>query len=364
MKKITLHLPGRSYPIVVTDSFSLLPRYLKKVDAGNHACIVTNSKIKRLFAGQITGALKKAAIDSDFFLIQDTETSKSFEVACLLIEKILKMDKRKKIFIVALGGGVVGDLAGFVACIYKRGVPFIQIPTTLLGQVDSSIGGKVAVDVKEAKNIIGAFYQPCLVYSSLATLETLPLIEIRAGLAEIIKYAVIGDKNLFKTLENKMELLLNRQKKILEQVIFICARIKSLIVEEDEKEKKGLRTILNFGHTFGHAIEAACAYSKKVSHGQAIAIGMLMACDLSVSLSLCSNETGERLEAIIKRAGLPTHIVGLKLKDILSAMKHDKKFIHGKNRLVLPISIGKVGIFEDIDERKIKAACRARIKNG
>jgi len=364
MKKITLHLTGRNYPIVVTDSFSLLPRYLKRINAGNYACIVTNSKIKRLFARQVTSVLKKAAIDSNFFLIRDTEASKSFEVARLLIEKILKIDKKKKIFIVALGGGVVGDLAGFVACIYKRGVPFMQIPTTLLGQVDSSIGGKVAIDVKEAKNIIGAFYQPCLVYSNLATLKTLPLTEIKIGLAEIIKYAVISDRNLFKTLENKMELLLNRQKKILEQVIFICARIKSLIVEKDEKEKKGLRTILNFGHTFGHAIEAACAYSKKVSHGQAIAIGMLMACDLSVSLGLCSNETRGRLRDLIKRAGLPTHIRGLKLKDILLAMKYDKKFIHGKNRLVLPLSIGKVGVFEDIDERKIKAACRVRIKNG
>jgi 3-dehydroquinate synthase len=363
MKKIILHLPNRSYPIIIADSFSFLPYFLKKVSVGNYACIVTNSKISRIFAASLISSLKKVGISSRLFLVKDTEASKSFEVARLLIERILNVDKKKRIFIIALGGGVIGDLAGFVASVYKRGVPFIQIPTTLLGQVDSAIGGKVAIDVKKAKNIIGTFYQPQLVYSNLATLKTLPLNEIKAGLAEIIKYAMIKDKELFGLLERKIESLLNREKEILERVIFKCAQIKALIIEEDEKEKKGKRTILNFGHTFGHAIEAASFYSRKFSHGQAIAIGMLMACDLAVSLGVCSDRVTERLETIIKRAGLPTCVIGLKLKDILSSLQYDKKFIYGKTRFVLPLSVGKVRVFEDIDVKKIKQVCQSRMKN-
>lgn len=362
MKELTLHLPGRSYPIVITESFSFLPDYLKRLDLGNCACVVTNSKIKSIFGNTIASFLNKSAIETHFLLVKDSETSKSFETAFLLIEKILKIDKKKKVFVAALGGGVVGDLAGFVAAVYKRGVPFVQIPTTLLAQVDSSIGGKVAVDVKEAKNIIGAFYQPKLVYINTAALKTLPQMEIQSGLAEVIKYGMIKDKLLFELLENNMEALLKKEAAILEEVIFRCVRIKAEIVEEDENEKKGKRTILNFGHTFGHSIETASAYAKKFSHGQAVAVGMLMACDLASSLGICLLNLGERLENVIKRAGLPVSAKGLKLKDILSAMQHDKKFIHGKNRFVLPVRIGKVAVVEDVNEEKIRRACGGRLK--
>lgn len=362
MKELTLRLPGRSYPIVIAESFTCLPDYLKRLIVENYACIITNSRIKSIFGNAIVSFLEKSDIGSHFFCVKDSELSKSFETAFFLIEKILKIDKKKKIFIVALGGGVVGDLAGFVAAVYKRGIPFVQIPTTLLAQVDSSIGGKVAVDVKEAKNIIGAFYQPKLVYINLATGSTLPQREIQSGLAEVIKYGMIKDKSLFELLEDNMESLLKREPSVLEEVIFRCAHIKAKIVEEDENEKKGKRTILNFGHTFGHAIETASSYVRKFSHGQAVGVGMLMACDLAVSLNFCSYSVRERLENVIKRAGLPVCVTGLSLEDILSSMQYDKKFIHGKNKFVLPLKVGRVEIVEDVSDDKIKKACEGRLK--
>ncbi|MFH1856666.1 MAG: 3-dehydroquinate synthase [Candidatus Omnitrophota bacterium] len=363
MKEIILNLKDRGYSIVIADSFFFLSGYLKKLGMGNYACVITNAKIKRLLEKQIVSCLKEADVESRFLLVKDSEESKSLEIASNIIEKILQVDQKKKVFIIALGGGVIGDLAGFTAAVYKRGIPFIQIPTTLLAQVDSSIGGKTAVDVKQAKNIIGAFYQPKLVYSNIAALKTLPRKEITSGLAEIIKYAMIKDKVLFGLLEKEMETLLNGEEKILEEVIAVCSRIKADVVADDEYEKKGKRTILNFGHTFGHAIEAAASYSKKYSHGQAVAIGMLMACDLSVMLGICSEKITAKLERLIKIAGLPVSVQGVKLTDAIAAMRHDKKFISGKNRFVLPVSIGKVKVVENISEEKIKAAFSGRFKD-
>lgn len=363
MKKITVNLRDRSYNIIAADSFALLPECLRKLNLGNYACIITNSKIKHIFEKQITTQLNRAGIKSFYFIVKDAETSKSLKTTQILLKKILKIDKKKKLFIAALGGGVIGDLAGFVAAIYKRGLPLIQIPTTLLAQVDSAIGGKVAVDVSEAKNIIGAFYQPRLVYSNIAALESLPVSEIKSGLAEIIKYGMIKDKELFEFLEQKIDSLINKEQEILEKVIFRCVQIKAKIVEQDEREKKGKRTVLNFGHTFGHAIETASAYSKKFTHGQAIAVGMLIACDLAEALSLCPPQVTQRLENIIKKTGLPYFVKGLKLGDILSALRHDKKFVEGKNRFVLPLEIGKVKIITDVNDEKIKQACLSRLKN-
>lgn len=363
MKKITVNLKDRSYNIVIADSFSLLAECLKELNLGECACIITNSKIKHIFEKQITAQLNRAGIKSFYFIVKDAETSKSLETTQVLLRKILKIDKKVKLFIAALGGGVIGDLAGFTASIYKRGLPLIQIPTTLLAQVDSAIGGKTAVDVKEAKNIIGSFYQPRMVYTNIAALDSLPADEIKSGLAEIIKYGMIKDKELFELLEQKTGSLINKEREILEKVIFRCVQIKARIVEQDEREKKGKRTILNFGHTFGHAIETASAYSKKFTHGQAIAAGMLIACDLAADLSLCPPHVTRRLENIIKKIGLPYFVKGLKLKDILSALRHDKKFIEGKNRLVLPLEIGRVKVITDVNDEKIKQACLSRLKN-
>jgi len=247
--------------------------------------------------------------------------------------------------ILALGGGVIGDLAGFVAATYLRGVPLVQIPTTLLAQVDSSIGGKVAVDHGQVKNIIGAFYQPRLVVSDTATLLTLPAEELSDGLAEVIKYAVIWDKGFFTYLEENLDKIRSLDTGALEEVVFKSVKIKAEIVEKDERDL-GLRSILNYGHTVGHAIEAASDFT--VSHGPAVAIGMIIAGRISNKLGIFSKDEQIRLKRIIQRAGLPIEIPHLNVERIIQAMKHDKKILQGRIRFVLPKSTGNVFISDEV----------------
>jgi 3-dehydroquinate synthase len=293
--------------------------------------------------------------------VPDTEKSKSLPQLENLIKKIVDFDQKRPPFILAFGGGIIGDLAGFAAAIYRRGIPYIQIPTTLLSQVDSSIGGKVGIDLPQGKNLIGAFYQPKLVYSNVTLLKTLPLAQIREGLAEVIKYGVIADAGLFCFLEKNYKKILNLNSAALSHIIYKSALIKAKIVSLDEKETLGKRTILNFGHTIGHALEAASSYSKGYTHGQAISIGMLCACYISYKLGLTKKNLLERLEDLVDKVGLPKTICGLNLSDILRAQEHDKKFIHGTNRLVLPRYLGKVVIKENIPLGLIKAAIQIRM---
>jgi len=294
--------------------------------------------------------------------IPDKETSKSNKEATRLIQKISQLDRHRGTFIVAFGGGVVGDLAGFVASIYKRGIPYVQIPTTLLGQVDSAIGGKVAIDTDLAKNLIGAFYQPRAVISDISFLKSLPAREIRSGFAEIIKYGIIADKNLFFFIEKNIKKLLKRDKTSLEYVIYKCSKIKADVVRRDEKDTKGIRAILNYGHTVGHAIEAASGYSKLYTHGEAIAVGMIIAAEISNELGLLKEKELERIESLIKIIGLPTKIKSLKLKKIMDAQSYDKKIIHGVNRFILPTRIGKVKICENISKKMIADIIARRLK--
>jgi 3-dehydroquinate synthase len=254
---------------------------------------------------------------------------------------------------------VIGDLGGFVASIYKRGIPYIQIPTTLLAQVDSSIGGKTAVDLSEGKNLVGAFYQPRLVFSDVKFIASLDERQMRSGLAEVIKYAAIKDRKLFGYLELNYKNILRRKISALEHIVQCCSAIKAGIVSVDEREERGLRTMLNFGHTVGHAIEAAARY-KGYTHGEAIALGMLVACDISNRLDYLNTASCARIESLICNSGLPVKVRGVVMRDIISAHYRDKKFIGSRNRFVLLEAIGRAKIVQNVPLKVITASLKER----
>jgi 3-dehydroquinate synthase len=363
MKKITVGLGNRSYEILVGYKIAeQLGSILEKLNIGQDAVIITNPTIYHLYGGHLQSILSRSGFSTRFKLVPDSEKSKSERVCFDLINKIAAYDVRKRIFIVAFGGGVIGDLAGFIASVYKRGVGYIQIPTTFLAQVDSAIGGKTGIDLTVGKNLIGSFYQPRLVLSDLSFLRTLSLKQIRNGLAEAIKYGVIKDSALFEYIEKNYKAIIQLNIESIKKIVYISSQIKAKIVEQDETEKTGRRAILNFGHTIGHAIEAAAGFTKDYSHGEAVAIGMVCAANISQNLGLLAARDAKRVENILTKVGLPTFCAGLRLADILHAQLHDKKFIHGKNRFVLPKKIGSVTIKEDIPIKVIENVLKRRVR--
>ncbi|MBN1913494.1 MAG: 3-dehydroquinate synthase [Candidatus Omnitrophica bacterium] len=356
MKIIKLKLKKQPYNIVIGSRiFPLLSKFLLEARIGDYAYVITNPAIKKHYGARLHHVLRKAGIGVRFKVVADSERSKSLDCLKEVVRDMVGFEKGKRMFVIAFGGGVIGDLSGFVASVYKRGIPYVQVPTTLLAQVDSAIGGKTAVDLQEGKNLIGAFYQPRLVFSDTELLDTLQLRQKRCGMAEVIKYAIIKDADFFGYLEKNCLRALAGDRKTLESIIYRCSRIKAGIVEKDEREEKGIRTILNFGHTIGHAIEAAAGY-RGYNHGEAISLGMLVACDISKSLSLLSGSAAKRIERLIEAAGLPQKISGVKPRDIITAHYRDKKFIGAKNRLVLLKDIGRTKITEDIPLATIKKA--------
>lgn len=362
MNKISINLKNNPYSIIISkNNFQELGQIIKPFVGKSDLVVITNPTIYKLHGRSLKSSLSKLGNKVDFIFIPDTEKSKSLAQLESLIKKLVALNKKQPPFILAFGGGVVGDLAGFAAAIYRRGIPYIQIPTTLLSQVDSAIGGKTGVDLPQGKNLIGAFYQPKLVYSNVTLLKTLPLAQIKEGLAEVIKYGVIAEAGLFSYLENNYKKILKSDLGALSYIVYKSSLIKAKVVSQDEKETLGLRIILNFGHTLGHAIEAAASYSKKYTHGQAISLGMLCASYISYKLSLADKVLIKRLEKLIGNAGLPRAISGLSIADILKAQEHDKKFIHGTNRLVLPKRLGKVVVKESIPLSLIKEAIRLRL---
>ncbi len=348
MKKIRLHLGKRSYDIIIGEhAIKNLGKELKKLEIGSDAYVLTNRLINNKYGCLLKQVLLKAGFSCHFKLIADSEKSKSISTAAGVIKDIASIDYKKRIFIVAFGGGVVGDLAGFVASVYKRGIPYVQIPTTLLAQVDSSIGGKTGVDLDAAKNLVGAFYQPKLVISDTAFLKSLSLRQLKAGLAEVIKYALIADKRLFVLLKNRYKDILKRDPIVMEKIIYACSLIKSDLVSSDEEEDLGKRTVLNFGHTLGHAIEAAGGFTR-YNHGEAVALGMFAALDISVKLKLLSAPDAAKAGGLIKFYGLPDKLKMISARKIINAHFHDKKFKGRKNKFVLLSEIGKTKILCDI----------------
>lgn len=359
MKKIRVHLKERSYDILVGNGLLRdCGRILKRLGLGRDAVIITNRTLHRRYGSRIASSFRKAGLNCRFELVPDSEKAKSLSLLTRLICRISEYDRKGAAFIAAFGGGVIGDLAGFVASVYRRGVPYVQIPTTLLGQVDSAIGGKVAVDLPSAKNLAGAFYQPRIVLSDTDILTSLGPRQIRSGIAEIIKYGVIKDASLFAYLEKSHKKILNMEPAALEHVIARSAAIKASVVERDELDNKGLRIMLNYGHTIGHAIEAACRFSKRYSHGEAVAIGMAAAAGIAARLNVLNSRDRDRIAALIENCGLPTSARGLKARAIYEAYLHDKKFIRGRNRFVLPERIGSVRIVGSVPEKMVKEAIK------
>ena len=365
MTSIQLKLKNNGYPIIVgEDIFKSIPGYLKKLSLGSDAVIISHSVIERLHGKKLISSLTKAGYSAKFFNVPEGEKSKSASCAMHLVEKIAAYDVNRKVFVIALGGGVVGDLAGFVAAIYKRGIPYIQVPTTLLAQIDSSIGGKTAIDLKYGKNLVGSFYQPKAVFADTKVLSTLNSRQIRNGLAEAIKYGVIKDAFLFRFLEENYKRILKNDAKALTLMVTRCARIKADVVSIDEKETKGIRTILNYGHTVGHAIEAACLAGRQAGafryhHGEAVALGMRVAGKISVLQGLLRESQEKRINDLITSVGLPGKIQNVKVSRIMDLMRHDKKFVAGRNRFVLACKIGQVKVVANIPLVVITSAIKS-----
>ncbi|MDD5439266.1 MAG: 3-dehydroquinate synthase [Candidatus Omnitrophica bacterium] len=355
MKKINVNLDTCTYPITIgTGIMRNLPAIVPADLLSNPILIVTNKHIRSLIGDRLAGVLKNKKKNVAVLDIPDSERAKSFAVYQKIIVSLAEIGQRAKPTLIALGGGVIGDVAGFAAATYRRGIPYIQVPTTFLAQVDSSIGGKVAIDLPQAKNLVGTFYQPSAVVTDLAVLKTLPPRQIRNGLGEVIKYGIIHDAQFFEYVSSHIDAILRCDSVSMEHAVWTCAAIKADIVSCDEFDVTGVRAVLNFGHTFGHAIEAASGYSKGFTHGEAVGAGMVMASDLALRLGMITSVEFDRICSVIHRAGLPTEVASKMSRGILEALEYDKKFIGGQMRFVLPIRIGAVKIVDRIPYKTIK----------
>lgn len=328
-----------SYKIIIEpDCLKKIGEYLKKKPFGSRYIIITDSNVRRLYGDKLLKGLKKSGIAADIIDFPAGEDYKTRETKAKIEDEMHAMGFGRDSCVLALGGGVVGDVAGFVAATFDRGINYIQIPTTLLAQVDSSVGGKVGVNTPNGKNLIGAFYQPKVVFIDTNALKTLPEKDIKNGLAEIIKYGVSYDRNFFELLETNIEKLRKLKTEYIVKVIFRSCEIKAEIVGKDEKEEK-LRSILNYGHTIGHAVEKCSNYS--YTHGEAIAIGMRYAGMLAARMGSWNRKESERQDKLLDKAGL-TEKAKLNVDKMIEAMRADKKVKAGEIRLVLPRGIGNM----------------------
>ena len=351
--RIDVSLPGeRSYPILLGDGLLGTPDLLEPY-LGNQALVVTNAAVAGLYLPQLRRSL--VSVDHvDIVEIGDGETFKTLDTYAAILDALIDGRHNRSTTVVALGGGVVGDVAGFAAATYQRGVGLVQIPTTLLALVDSSVGGKTAVNHPAGKNLIGAFYQPRAVIADVGLVATLPEREFRAGLAEVIKYGIIADATFFGWLESHMDDLLNRDPASLVHAIRRSCEIKARVVADDEREQ-GRRVILNFGHTFGHAIEAVTAYERFL-HGEAVATGMVMAMDLSARLGRSNDQDVKRVRRLIERSGLCAEALDIDAEAMLDAMDMDKKVMNGRLRLIVCDGIGAVSVVSDVPEQSLRRA--------
>ena len=345
---VNVELQERRYPILIGNGL-LQDERSYPVKRGERVMIVTNPTVAQFYLDTVTFALKKRGCEVDHVLLPDGEKYKTLESLNLIFTALLQGNHGRDTTIIALGGGVIGDVAGFAASSYQRGVRLIQIPTTLLSQVDSSVGGKTAVNHELGKNMIGAFYQPSMVIIDTHTLGTLPKREVNAGLAEVIKYGAILDYEFFEWLEAHIDELVALNNESLQHCIARCCQIKADVVARDETEK-GDRALLNLGHTFGHAIETHLGYGNWL-HGEAVSTGMMMAAALSEQLGDISVADVSRLEKLLARANLPTLSPdSMQPEDYLPHMMRDKKVLAGKLRLVLLKSLGQAYIANDTDK--------------
>jgi 3-dehydroquinate synthase len=347
MQRVKIELGINSYEICVGPGLlSKTGLWLKELGFSGRAVIIADTNVKKLYAGILEEGLADAGFNVTVLEIRPGEENKTLKSAGRLYDELNEAHAERITPVVALGGGVTGDLAGFVAATYMRGVPYIQVPTSLLAMVDSSIGGKTAVDHGRLKNIIGAFYQPRLVVADIDTLKTLPAVELSNGMGEVIKHAAISDKEFFTYLETNMGKALALDAEVLEYLVNRNVRIKAAVVEQDEKET-GLRQVLNCGHTIGHAVEVVSNF--KLKHGQAVAVGMVAEAKISQRMGVLDSAAVERLKKLIQKAGLPATIPGLDARKIMQAMTHDKKVKQGRLTFALLKSIGEAFITSEVE---------------
>ncbi len=360
MQTLRVALGERSYPIHVGAGLLGEPDLYVPHVRGKRVGVVTNRVVAPLYLERVRQALEKAGARVVPILVDDGEQAKSWAVLDAVFDALLAARLGRDALLAALGGGVIGDLAGFAAAVYQRGIPFLQLPTTLLAQVDSSVGGKTAINHARGKNMIGAFHQPLAVIADVASLDTLPERELRAGLAEVIKHGFILDLEFVGWLETNIEKLLARERVALEHAVRRSCELKAQVVATDERES-GVRAILNFGHTFGHAIETGAGYGKWL-HGEAVAVGMAMAAELSVRAGLLGASDAGRVKALIARAGLPLRGPELAPERYLELMQVDKKVAAGELRFVLLEGLGRAALRGGLDEAMVRESIAAAVR--
>ena len=353
---VRVNLSERGYDIAIgVSNLGTIGQFIRDRIELSHALVVTDANVEKLYAGIVAKSLAEQDAEVDLLAVEPGEPSKSIEMADQLWNKFLELGADRSSVVIAVGGGVIGDLAGFIAATFARGLAFFQVPTSLLAQVDSSVGGKVGVNLPGAKNIVGAFWQPSGVLIDISVLNSLPTREYQAGLAEVVKYGVILDQEFFVYLEQNIEALNNRDVGILKYVVARCCRLKADVVEADEREETGIRAVLNYGHTFCHAIETVTGYGQLL-HGEAVAIGMLCASRLAEKLGRIDTEVTKRQHDLLTALGLPVSVPDVSHDDLLSAMQRDKKVHHGTLRFVLPTRMGHVELVSDIDPQLVQSS--------
>ena len=341
--RVPVSLGDRSYEILIQAGIlSQIGHVLKGMGCSGRVAIVTNPVVEKLYGRVVRRALSQAGVSSFLIIVPDGEQAKTVSWLAKIVDALVAQRVERQDTVLALGGGVTGDVAGFAASVYLRGIPFVQVPTTLVAQVDSSVGGKTGVNHPDGKNLIGAFYQPRIVIIDPQVLHTLETRQWVAGLAEVIKYGMIADKQFFQYLEQHVEGLRTRAEDVIPHVIQRCCEIKAEVVAGDEREA-GRRRILNYGHTVGHALESWGRYKKWI-HGEAVGLGMVQEASMAQYLGLCSKGVVESQDDLIKRVGLPCTMPPLKFSDLWQAMQHDKKVIKGHIHCVLPQRIGEVRV--------------------
>ncbi|HTY13477.1 MAG TPA: 3-dehydroquinate synthase [Candidatus Omnitrophota bacterium] len=349
-KEVKVNLGERSYKIVIgAGLLSRIGDYLP-LARNRQIVVITDYIVGKQYSGMVRKALKK--YKPNVLQLPPGEKHKTLSAAAAIYDKLIDLNIHRDALVIALGGGVVGDLAGFIAATYMRGIDVVQVPTTLLAMVDAAIGGKTAVDHHKGKNLIGVFHQPKLVLIDINTIATLPSKEIKNGLAEVLKYGIIRDPKIFKMLEGNPKV----SPQFWQKLVYLCARIKADVVSRDERETTGLRMILNLGHTVGHAVETLTGY-KGFSHGEAVGYGMAVAATIARDLKLLDEAVYIRMIQLCAQLRLPLEI-NLKAESVIGAMKLDKKVKGGKLRLVLPVAIGKVTIRDNISEKNIRSALK------
>ena len=353
MAEVKVNLPSKGYSIhIEAGGLDRLGGFMGRLGLGGRALVVSDENVAVRYGERAMASLDGAGIAAALAVVPAGEEAKSLAVADTLFGRAIAAGLDRACPVVALGGGVVGDLAGFIAATYLRGVPFVQVPTTLLSQVDSSVGGKVAVNHPAGKNLIGAFHQPRLVVADIELLATLPARELASGLAEVVKAGVIADAAFFAYLERNAAAALARDPAVLTEVVRRSCEIKAAVVEQDEKESH-LRMILNFGHTIGHAVEAAAGFSR-YSHGEAVAIGMHGVALLSRLLGRCGDDTVAAVTGLLTRFGLPTTAEGLGVAELLDYLVRDKKSVGGAVSWVLAEGVGRVTITRDVPDEAVR----------